>query len=259
MACPALLANLAAGMFILPFFLFSATAGPARRQVRQGAPGPPGQGCWKWRSCGIALAGFCAAQPGGADGGAVPARLSFDPVRAGQVRAPAAASSRRRAGRRQRADRSRHLRGDPDRHAGRRPAGRFGRACRAVDSRRRLRRGTGRLPDQPGCAGGAGAGPRNSRSILNPLSETWRNIAFARENQPVFLSILGISWFWLYGALFLAQFPAYAKIRAGRRRKDGNAAAGHLYGRHRASVRCCASGCRAGTSKSAWCLSAPSA
>jgi len=46
---------------------------------------------------------------------------------------------------------------------------------------------------------------------LNPLSETWRNIAFARGNRTVFLSILGISWFWLYGALFLAQFPAYAK------------------------------------------------
>ena len=45
----------------------------------------------------------------------------------------------------------------------------------------------------------------------NPLTETWRNIAFARENRTVFLSILGISWFWLYGALFLAQFPAYAK------------------------------------------------
>ena len=27
----------------------------------------------------------------------------------------------------------------------------------------------------------------------------------------MFLSILGISWFWLYGALFLAQFPVYAK------------------------------------------------
>ncbi len=40
---------------------------------------------------------------------------------------------------------------------------------------------------------------------LNPLSETWRNIGFARQNRTVFLSILGISWFWLYGALFLAQ------------------------------------------------------
>ena len=46
---------------------------------------------------------------------------------------------------------------------------------------------------------------------LNPLSETWRNIGFVRQNRTVFLAILGISWFWLYGALFLAQFPVYAK------------------------------------------------
>ncbi len=45
----------------------------------------------------------------------------------------------------------------------------------------------------------------------NPLTETWRNIAFARENPTVFLSIMGISWFWLFGALLLAQFPAYTK------------------------------------------------
>lgn len=45
----------------------------------------------------------------------------------------------------------------------------------------------------------------------NPFTETWRNIRFARENRSVFLSILGISWFWLYGAIFLAQFPAYAR------------------------------------------------
>lgn len=45
----------------------------------------------------------------------------------------------------------------------------------------------------------------------NPLTETWRSIAFSRGNRTVFLSILGISWFWLYGALFLAQFPAYTK------------------------------------------------
>jgi len=50
---------------------------------------------------------------------------------------------------------------------------------------------------------------------LNPLSETWRNIGFARENRTVFLSILGISWFWLYGAMFLAQFPAYARFVLG--------------------------------------------
>jgi len=41
----------------------------------------------------------------------------------------------------------------------------------------------------------------------NPIAETARTIRFARENRTVFLSILGISWFWFYGALFLAQFP----------------------------------------------------
>lgn len=46
---------------------------------------------------------------------------------------------------------------------------------------------------------------------LNPISETWRNIGFAQEKRAVFLSILGISWFWLYGAMFLAQFPAFTK------------------------------------------------
>ena len=49
----------------------------------------------------------------------------------------------------------------------------------------------------------------------NPFSETWRNIGFAREKRTVFLSILGISWFWLYGAMFLAQFPAYARFVLG--------------------------------------------
>jgi len=44
----------------------------------------------------------------------------------------------------------------------------------------------------------------------NPLTETWRNIGSARKHRTVFLAIIGISWFWLYGALFLAQFPAYA-------------------------------------------------
>lgn len=56
------------------------------------------------------------------------------------------------------------------------------------------------------------APPAPSLAIsINPLTETWRNIRFARDNQTVFLSIMGISWFWLFGAVFLAQFPAYTK------------------------------------------------
>ena len=45
----------------------------------------------------------------------------------------------------------------------------------------------------------------------NPVTETWRNIGFARQNRTVFLSVLGISWFWFYGATLLAQFPNYCK------------------------------------------------
>jgi 1-acyl-sn-glycerol-3-phosphate acyltransferase len=45
----------------------------------------------------------------------------------------------------------------------------------------------------------------------NPITETWRNIAFVRKNRVVWLAILGISWFWFYGATILAQFPNYAK------------------------------------------------
>jgi 1-acyl-sn-glycerol-3-phosphate acyltransferase len=45
----------------------------------------------------------------------------------------------------------------------------------------------------------------------NPVTPTWRMMKFARKDKSVFLSILGISWFWFYGALFLAQFPGYAR------------------------------------------------
>jgi 1-acyl-sn-glycerol-3-phosphate acyltransferase len=45
----------------------------------------------------------------------------------------------------------------------------------------------------------------------NPIPETWRMIAVARETRSVFLSILGISWFWFFGAVALAQFPGLAR------------------------------------------------
>src|SRR5206468_1856386 len=47
----------------------------------------------------------------------------------------------------------------------------------------------------------------------HPVRETLRIVGFARENRTVFLSILGISWFWFYGALFLAQFPGLTRAR----------------------------------------------
>ena len=45
---------------------------------------------------------------------------------------------------------------------------------------------------------------------FNLFSETVRIIKHASANRTVFLSILGISWFWLVGALYLAQFPTFS-------------------------------------------------
>lgn len=49
----------------------------------------------------------------------------------------------------------------------------------------------------------------------NPLTETWRNFQFMRGNRTVYLSVMGISWFWFYGATFLSQLPNYTKLFLG--------------------------------------------
>ncbi len=49
------------------------------------------------------------------------------------------------------------------------------------------------------------------RSTGIPFTETWKNLKFAYGNRVVWLSMLGISWFWFYGATFLTQFPNFAK------------------------------------------------
>jgi len=45
----------------------------------------------------------------------------------------------------------------------------------------------------------------------NVVTETWRNFQFMRGNRTVFLSVLGISWFWFFGAIFITQFPNLSK------------------------------------------------
>jgi 1-acyl-sn-glycerol-3-phosphate acyltransferase len=45
----------------------------------------------------------------------------------------------------------------------------------------------------------------------NPFTETWRNLKLARESIVVFRSLLGISWMWFFGAVFLSQFPSFAR------------------------------------------------
>jgi 1-acyl-sn-glycerol-3-phosphate acyltransferase len=46
---------------------------------------------------------------------------------------------------------------------------------------------------------------------FNPVSETLRNLQLAHGNLVVFRSLLGISWMWFFGAVFLSQFPSFAK------------------------------------------------
>ncbi len=45
----------------------------------------------------------------------------------------------------------------------------------------------------------------------NPFTETWRNLQLAHGNIVVFRSLLGISWMWFFGAVFLSMFPSFAR------------------------------------------------
>ncbi len=45
----------------------------------------------------------------------------------------------------------------------------------------------------------------------NPVTETLHNLRLARANPKVFRTLLGISWMWFFGAVFLSQFPSFAK------------------------------------------------
>ena len=45
---------------------------------------------------------------------------------------------------------------------------------------------------------------------LNPLTVARGNLKLARKNPTVFYCIIAISWFWLYGGSFLTQVPNYA-------------------------------------------------
>jgi len=49
----------------------------------------------------------------------------------------------------------------------------------------------------------------------HPLRESWRLIQLTRQKRRVFLPILGISWFWFYGATYLTQLPNYTRLVLG--------------------------------------------
>lgn len=45
----------------------------------------------------------------------------------------------------------------------------------------------------------------------NPFTETVRILGFLRGNRAVLNSVLGVSWFWFFGSIFLAQLPNYTR------------------------------------------------
>jgi len=49
----------------------------------------------------------------------------------------------------------------------------------------------------------------------NFFSETWRVVRFTAQDRTVFNAVLGISWFWFFGLVFTAQLPNYTTIYLG--------------------------------------------
>ena len=92
----------------------------------------------------------------------------------------------------------------------------------------------------------------------NPVRVTLHNLAVARGERAVFLSLLGISWLWFFGAVFLTQFPSLARDVLG----GGPTVANLLLAVFTVGVAIgpsAASRCRATRSRSASCRSVRSA
>jgi 1-acyl-sn-glycerol-3-phosphate acyltransferase len=49
----------------------------------------------------------------------------------------------------------------------------------------------------------------------NPLSETARVLKLTRQDRAVFNAVLGISWFWFFGTVLIAQLPNYTRVNLG--------------------------------------------
>lgn len=49
----------------------------------------------------------------------------------------------------------------------------------------------------------------------NPFSETWRMLRYALGNRKIFAAIIGVSWFWFLGSIYLAQLPNFTRFYLG--------------------------------------------
>ncbi len=70
----------------------------------------------------------------------------------------------------------------------------------------------------------------------NPFTETWKNIRFAQGEIVVWRSMLGISWFWFYGAIYLAQLPVFTRSVLGGDEHVFTFLLATVLGRHRCRV-----------------------
>ena len=61
------------------------------------------------------------------------------------------------------------------------------------------------MPAQP-------TGDNNVKIDVNFFRSTWKNMSFAKQNHSIFLCILGISWFWMVGAVLTSQFLPLSQI-----------------------------------------------
>jgi MFS family permease len=57
----------------------------------------------------------------------------------------------------------------------------------------------------------ASAAAPDLRITPNPFAEIAKSLRLARANRDVLTALVSISWFWFYGVMFLSQIPAFAK------------------------------------------------
>lgn len=57
------------------------------------------------------------------------------------------------------------------------------------------------------------ARPASPEIKVNPniFASTWQILKILHGNPPVFYAIMGTSWFWLIGSVFMSQFPAFGR------------------------------------------------
>lgn len=61
----------------------------------------------------------------------------------------------------------------------------------------------------------APANQTNLTISFNPIKTTHALVIKTREQRPIYLAIMAISWFWFLGAAYLTQFPNFAKETLG--------------------------------------------